>query len=212
MGLKVEPRKGPIAASRWPAHCGMIRRARIPSGVTRAKARRGRRHSGAALATSGAGRGEVTAVRLLLWKVRLSVLWVALAVGMSAHMLLVIAEPGTVEELMEGRVEDVEITTGFLIFAAVFWVVPLLMAFLALVLHDRANRFANAGVGLVVTAMWAWDLVAHSVSDGFSGLGLAMTGMVAAGLAILWHAWRWPKVEDELLLADEVTPIAAGTV
>ena len=149
-------------------------------------------------------------MRLLQWKVRLSVLWIALAVGMSAHMVLVVAEPGTIEELMEGRVEDMEITTGWLVFFALFWVVPLLMAFLTLVLRDPVNRFANAGVGLVMAAMWAWDLIAHSVSEGFSGVALILAGMFAASVAILWHAWKWPKVEAEQPLA-EGEPISAGT-
>lgn len=151
-------------------------------------------------------------MRLLQWKVRLSILWVTLAVGMSAHMLLVVAEPGILEELMEGRIEDMEITSGWLVFFALFWVVPLLMAFLTLVVDDRVNRFANAGVGLVMAAMWAWDLVAHTVSEGFSGVGLTLAGMTAASLAILWHAWKWPKVEAEQPVDEEVTPLSAGTV
>ncbi len=151
-------------------------------------------------------------MRLLQWKVKLSILWVALAVGMSAHMLLVVTEPGILEELMEGRIEDMEITSGMLVFFALFWVVPLLMAFLAHVLDDRANRFANAGVGLVMTVMWAWDLVAHSVNEGFNGVWLTLAGMTAASLGILWHAWKWPKVEDEQPVREELTPISAGTV
>lgn len=149
-------------------------------------------------------------MQLLLWKVRLSVLWVAIAVGMSAHMLLALVEPGTVEELIEGRMDDAEITTGLVVFAGLFWVVPLMMAFLGFVLRDPANRFTNAGVGFVITVMWAWDLIA-SVSEGFSGLTLVLAGMFAAGLSILWHAWRWPEAQDEHPLTEEMTLASART-
>lgn len=150
-------------------------------------------------------------MRSTLWLVRLSVLWVTIAIGMSAHMLLVVAEPGNLEELLEGRVEDVEITTGFLVFAALFWVIPLAMAFLSLVLPDAGNRITNGVIGLVVTAMWAWDLVAHSVNEGFSGMTLVLGVLVAAGLAILWHVWKWPTARDDVVVPDDLRSISAGT-
>ncbi|MDJ0960732.1 MAG: DUF6326 family protein [Acidimicrobiia bacterium] len=151
-------------------------------------------------------------MQLLQWKVKLSILWVALAVGMSAHMLLIVAEPGILEELMEGRIEDMEITSGMLVFFALFWIVPLLMAYLVHVLGDRANRLANAGLGVVMTVMWVWDLVAHSVNEGFSGVWLTLAGMTAASLGIVWHAWKWPKVKDEQPVGEELMPISAGTM
>ena len=143
-------------------------------------------------------------MKVLLWKVRLSVLWVVLAVGMSAHTLLALVEPGTVAELVEGHIEREEVTTALMVMATFFWVVPLMMAFLCFVLRDPVNRLANAGVGFIVTGMWAWDLIA-SVSEGFNGFTLVLVGIVAAGTAILWHAWRWPEAQDEHPPAEEVT-------
>lgn len=88
----------------------------------------------------------------LLWRIRVAVLWVIVAVGMSAGTLLGLASPGTLGEVTAGRVGDMEITSGLLILFALFWLVPFAMAFLTLVLRDPViNRYANAGVGVVVT-------------------------------------------------------------
>ncbi len=119
---------------------------------------------------------------------------------------------------MEGRFGDMEFTAGTLMFVALFWLVPLIMAFLTMVLQGRVNRYANAGMGVVLTAMWVWDLVEHLASgEEFSGGPLVVVAMIVAGLTILWHAWKWPTAQEELekpspLLADDrMTRVSAGT-
>jgi hypothetical protein len=154
----------------------------------------------------------VTEVKPLLWRIRISALWIFLAVGMSAHVLLFLALPGTLGEVMAGRVGDMELTTGALVFMTLFWIVPLTMAFLALVLPDPVNRYTNAAVGVVATGMWAWDVIEHLVAgEGINALFLATAAMLVAGVAILWHAWKWPTVHDETKVVEEPTPISAGS-
>ena len=62
------------------------------------------------------------------------------------------------------------------------------------------------------------DLVEHLASgEEFSGGPLVVVAMIVAGLTILWHAWKWPTVQEELdkpplLAADDImTPVSAGT-
>jgi hypothetical protein len=156
---------------------------------------------------------------MLAWRMRIAVLWVCFAVSMSAAILLVLAAPGNLDQIMEGSFGDMEFTAGTLMFMALFWLVPLIMAFLTMVLRDGVNRYANAGMGVVLTAMWAWDLVEHLVSAGeeFSGETLVVVAMVVAGLTILWHAWKWPAAHDvlqkpsPLVTDDHMTPVYAGT-
>jgi hypothetical protein len=62
-------------------------------------------------------------VQSLLWRISTAVLWIFLAVGSSAHLLLVLALPGTLDEVLAGRVGGMEITTGMMILVALFWVV-----------------------------------------------------------------------------------------
>ena len=146
---------------------------------------------------------------MLAWRIRIAVLWVFLAVGMSAMVLLILMAPGNLPQIMEGRFGDEEITAGTLIFMALFWLVPLIMAFLTMVLKDRVNRYANAGMGAVLTAMWTWDLVEQLVSaQEFSGEPLVVGAMIVAGLTILWHTWKWPTAQEEL---EKPSPLVDDT-
>ena len=134
-------------------------------------------------------------MELLAWKLRVSTLWIVFAVGMSAAMILgIVGTPGLLDDIASGEVEGMKIDATILIFMALFWLVPLTMAFLTLVLRDPINRYANAIVGIVATAMWAWDLAEHlSTGLEISGEPLLVVTLIIAGLLILWHAWRWPK-------------------
>ena len=140
-------------------------------------------------------------MEMLAWRIRIAVLWVFFAVGMSAAMVLVLAAPGNLDQIMDGRFGDMELTAGALMFVALFWLVPLIMAFLTMVLRDRVNRYANAGMGVLLTAMWVWDLIEHLATAGeeFGGESLVVVAMVVAGLTILWHAWKWPMAHDEMV-------------
>lgn len=146
----------------------------------------------------------------LVWRIRTAVLWVFLAVGMSAIGVVGLVSPGMLEDVLEGRIEDEEITAGMLMLFALFWLVPLTMAFLTLALRDPVNRWTNAVVGVVVTGMWAWDLIEHlRGGEEFSGGPLVLVALVLAGLTLLWHVWKWPKVHYEKQLVEE--RISAGT-
>jgi hypothetical protein len=58
------------------------------------------------------------------------------------------------------------------------------------VLPNTANRWANGIIAAVLTVMNAMDIAGH-VSDGsFGGEALMMVGVIVAGLAIVWYAWR----------------------
>jgi len=75
----------------------------------------------------------------LVWKMRISVLWIFLAVSMSAAMILYIMGPGVINDIIAGEMEEMEISAGVLMLFALFWLIPLIMAFLTLVLKDIAS-------------------------------------------------------------------------
>jgi hypothetical protein len=158
------------------------------------------------------GRKAVTEVKTMLWRTRIAVLWIFLAVGMSASLLLWLASPGALGELMEGRAGEEEITTAMMIFVTLFWLVPLTMAFLTLVLRDPVNRYANAGVSVVATGMWIWDVIEHLAGEGFSAATVVTAAMILAGLGILWHAWKWPEERAEKQPGEAVSSIPAERV
>ena len=130
----------------------------------------------------------------LVWKLRISMLWVFLAVGMSAAMILFIMGPGVVEGLMSGEMEGMEVSGWLLILFAIFWLIPLIMAFLTLVLKDPINRYSNAVLGLFFAVFYIIDISGH-VSRGEAVSGHVFMGIVGIIVAffIFWHAWKWPK-------------------
>jgi len=82
------------------------------------------------------------------WRLRITVLWIFLAVSISAAMILYIMSPGIVEEIINGEMEGMEITSWIFIIFALFWLIPLIMAFLTLVLKESINRWSNFIIGL----------------------------------------------------------------
>lgn len=132
----------------------------------------------------------------LIWKIRISVLWVFMAVGMAAAMVLWFMGPGVIEEIMSGEMEGMQITAGFTILFALFWLIPLIMAFLCFILKHTANRWANFVLGVVFGVFYLFDTIGDlSRGDPFGGDMFMGIAMIVVAALIAWHAWRWPKEE-----------------
>ena len=54
----------------------------------------------------------------LVWKLRVTVLWIFLAVAMSAAMILYIMGPGVVNDIIAGEMEGMEISAEVLMIFA----------------------------------------------------------------------------------------------
>jgi len=126
-------------------------------------------------------------MEILRWKTRIAVLWVFMAVAMSAHAVLSFMEPGAVAE-----VEGMQLSAGMLLFMALFWWVPLVMAVLSLTLKDSANRWVNFVLGIVFTILNIVHLTEHLAEPSAHLILLIGSTVVVTGL-IAWFAWRWPK-------------------
>jgi len=130
----------------------------------------------------------------LVWKLRISVLWIFLAVGMSAAMILYIMTPGVIDDIIAGEMEAMEISAGVLMLFALFWLIPLIMAFLTLVLKDTVNRWSNAVLGLFFGIFYIVDIAGHlSRGEEFGGHALVGVAGIIVAFFIFWHAWKWPK-------------------
>ena len=131
---------------------------------------------------------------LLAWKLRVSTLWIYLGVGMLALMFAVIMPSDVLGKyIATGEFEGEKIDATMLaLMVMLFCLLPLVMAFLTLVLADPINRYANGVMGVVATVMWAWDVAEHASKGLEIGVLITVT-LIIAGLLIVWHAWRWPK-------------------
>lgn len=130
---------------------------------------------------------------MLAWRLRIVVLWLSLAVGQSAGLLLLLLQPAVVDDLAAGRLrgEDVQgaAVQGSLLLT---WLVPLVMAYLTLVLKDTDCRQVNTVLG-GGSALYGVTTLVTSQQPTPVGLLMAAVGGVLVPLLILWHAWKWPR-------------------
>jgi hypothetical protein len=137
-------------------------------------------------------------VEPLVWKLRVSTLWIFLGVGQLAAIFAAVMLPDVLSEyiatgVFEGEKIDATLLTSMLV---LFTLLPLAMAFLTLALRDPINRYANAILGVVATVVFIWDVAQHAGKELEVGL-LIMVTMIIAGLLIVWHAWKWPKPAEQ---------------
>ena len=136
-------------------------------------------------------------MELLRWKARLSVLWVFMAVGMLAAMLLLFMMPDEIKEMMAGEFLGMQLTEGVMVIIMLFWLIPLVMAALCLTLNDSPVRWLNFVLGILFGLCFIAGIV-DCLVEGES-LSVALWVMMIAGLLvaffITWYAWKLPKLE-----------------
>jgi len=123
------------------------------------------------------------------WKIKISVLWLFGIVSALASMLLMLLEPGVIEQILAGELEGVKIGPEVLLVLAIIVLVPLVMAFLSLTLKDSVNRWANIIVGVVYTGLGLKDLLKYLAESSAYATLLCLSGVVASAL-IVWYAWK----------------------
>ena len=128
-------------------------------------------------------------MRHLVWKARVSLLWGAVAVLTTLHMVLVIAEPGAIDDLRAGEVNGMDTSGPATIMWVLFVLIPLVMAFLTFVMSDGPNRWANGVLGVILAGVWALEF---TESSEIAGAPLLTASVIVAGLLIVWYAWKWP--------------------
>ncbi|MCK4348086.1 MAG: hypothetical protein KAW47_05665 [Thermoplasmatales archaeon] len=129
-------------------------------------------------------------------KTRLMVLWLFIAVAMSAHSVLAFMEEGVIEQIMSGEVEGMELSAGIFLFMAIFWLIPLWMAVLSVTLKDHTNRWANIILGALFVVLNLFHLAEHLMNPSAHQL-LIIGSTVVVAILIVWYAWKWPKPEPK---------------
>jgi len=125
----------------------------------------------------------------LILKIRISVLWLFMAVAMSAHGVLSFMEPNLVHQLISG---EMKIDPMMFFFMSLFWWVPLVMAFLSVTLKDLVNRRLNLVMGAAFTILNIFHLIEHLTQPSAHQLLIIGSTVVVTAL-IFWYAWKWPK-------------------
>jgi hypothetical protein len=136
----------------------------------------------------------------LRWKMRIVVLWVIAAEAYSAHMIMVTIDPVSMKKMLEW---GATIDAGGWVFGAIYWLIPLWLAFVTITVKGSSNRWANFVLGIIGTLLNIYHFFMCGVpliqpvlfSEPTAHHILLLGSAVVATALITWYAWKWPKQE-----------------
>jgi hypothetical protein len=133
-------------------------------------------------------------VENLALKIRLAVLWLFVAVTMSANTILYFIVPSVIDEIRAGKVVGMQAGPELLLVMAItyFWV-PLVMAVLSLTLKDKANRWVNIILGIFYAGFILFELTMNITTVAYPYVILMDTSAIVVAALIAWYAYKWSK-------------------
>lgn len=126
-------------------------------------------------------------------RMKLSALWATVMFLYVYVDLLAFFKPGTIDEILVGRVWEFDISQGWVLGAMVLMAIPALMVFLSLALPAPIARWTNVIVGSVYIPVSIFNVVGETwIYYYWFG------AIVEAALLVLVvrYAWRWPRVSE----------------
>ena len=110
--------------------------------------------------------------------------------------------PGIVEDILDGKVFEFDLSQTFSTTALTLMAIPILMVVLSMTLPARANRITNLIVASVQVPYAAFNVVGESWTY-FYGLGVVLEVILLA--LILRYAWTWPRTAPSATMATKTT-------
>jgi hypothetical protein len=100
--------------------------------------------------------------------------------------------PGTLKEMLVGKVFVFDITQGFLLIAIASVTIPALMIFLSVALPAKVNRWANIIIAAVYIPYTLFNLA------GVAWMHMIFAAVVEVLLLsiIIRYAWKWPRIKN----------------
>jgi hypothetical protein len=117
--------------------------------------------------------------------------------------------PGTVDDILDGKVFEFDLSQTFSVAALTMLAVPIFMVVLSATLPARVNRITNLGVAALYVPVTVFN-VAGGFYLYFYGLGVVLELIVLALIA--WYAWTWPRTAPSATLATMATSPESETV
>jgi Family of unknown function (DUF6326) len=99
--------------------------------------------------------------------------------------------PGSLEDMLAGKVFTFEVTQAFLLIVLVLVAIPVLMIFLSVALSAKVNRWTN----IIVAAAYIPYMLFNLAGEAWIHMVFGAVVEVVLLLLIIWYAWKWPKQE-----------------
>lgn len=121
-------------------------------------------------------------------KIRISALWFFVILSDLANVLMSLAYPGALVELLEG-------ITSFgaevMFVGAIIVLIPLVMAVSTLTLRDSINRWLNIILGAVFAIIFIGNFIELATTMPAAYILLLSLAGIIAPIVIVWYAWKW---------------------
>jgi hypothetical protein len=122
-------------------------------------------------------------------RTKLSALWVVVMFLYVYVDIFTFFKPGTIDDILIGRVWTFDITQGWALGALVLMTVPALMVVLSLTLPATAARWTN----VAVASLYVLVSVGNAVGESWLYLWLGAAVEAAVLLIVVRSAWTWPR-------------------
>lgn len=124
-------------------------------------------------------------------KLKLAALWTSLMFLIIYLDYFHLYMPGSLKDLLAGKVFVFDITQGFLLIALAIVAIPALMIFLSVALPPNVNRWINIIIAAVNIPLILFNLA------GEAWLHMVVGAVVEVVLLclIIRYAWKWPRIE-----------------
>jgi len=139
-------------------------------------------------------------------RVKLAAAWTSFMFLYAYVDILNFYTPGVIEEILDGRVFEFDLSQTFSVSALVLMAVPILMVVLSTTLPARTTRVANLVVASLYVPVTAFNVTGESWLI-FYGLGVVLELMVLA--FILRSAWTWPRSASSVTTASKQETVRA---
>ena len=130
--------------------------------------------------------------------IRISVLWIFVAVANSVHYAMYFFEPGVLQKTLS---EEMTLATEralsrlYIVEAFISWLIPLTMAFLSVTLGDLANRNLNMVLGGLYTLLGIIHIavcpMVHISKKPAVHQVLIVGSTIVVTALIFGSAWNW---------------------
>ena len=124
-------------------------------------------------------------------KQKLAALWAALMFIYLYVDYFHLYMPGSLKEMIAGKVFVFDITRAFLSAALISMTIPALMIFLSVALLSKVNRVTN----LIVAAVYIPYTLTNLAGEAWIHMVFAAVVEVVLLVLIIRYAWKWPRVE-----------------
>lgn len=121
---------------------------------------------------------------------RLAAAWTSLVLLYAYVDILGFYTPGTVEDILDGRVYEFDLSQTFSTTALTMLAIPTFMVVLSTTLPARVSRLANLVVAGLYVPVTVFNLAGGSYVY-YYGLGVTLELVVLA--LVVRYAWTWPR-------------------